>query len=148
MGEIEINKEKQTVTIVSEIVIYGDSATNEIAAQIAEEIETLFNDANGTVKIEGEDFEVKFKITSVYKPDIDSLEILSNTNPRMNYFRVEDFSPLNISWVDGINSNTGYFLIDNLYLGSTTAAHEYGHTLGLDHPEDLNLIGKGTPGIM
>jgi hypothetical protein len=38
--------------------------------------------------------------------------------------------------------------MENLYPGSTTAAHEYGHTLGLDHPADMDLRGKGVPGIM
>ena len=38
--------------------------------------------------------------------------------------------------------------IRDSYKGSTTAAHEYGHTIGLDHPHDLDLRGKGVPGIM
>jgi hypothetical protein len=54
----------------------------------------------------------------------------------------------NISFVDGLGCNTGYFQKDNLYKGSTTAAHEYGHTLGLRHPEYLDIRGQGTPGIM
>ena len=54
----------------------------------------------------------------------------------------------NISFVDGIGCNTGYFKLDNLLNNSTTAAHEYGHTIGLHHPEVLDIRGKGMPGIM
>ena len=71
-----------------------------------------------------------------------------NTNPRNNYFRIEEVSPVHVSFVDGIKCNTGYFKLDNLLNNSTTAAHEYGHTIGLDHPEKLDIRGKGQPGIM
>ena len=50
--------------------------------------------------------------------------------------------------MDGLGCNTGYFKLGNLLNHSTTAAHEYGHTLGLDHPKDLDIRGKGQPGIM
>ena len=81
-------------------------------------------------------------------PQITATEIYENVNPRNNYFRIEEFAHGNISFVDGLGCNTGYFKLDNLYKGSTTAAHEYGHTLGLHHPTDLDIRGKGKPGIM
>jgi hypothetical protein len=73
---------------------------------------------------------------------------LQNTNPRNNYFRIEEFVIGNISFVDGIGCNTGYFKLENLYPGSTTAAHEYGHSIGLHHPPVLDIRGRGVPGIM
>jgi hypothetical protein len=82
------------------------------------------------------------------KKDISELEVLQNTDPRNNYFRIEAFAHGNISFVDGLGCNTGYFLLENLYKGSTTAAHEYGHTLGLPHPHLLDIRGHGMPGIM
>ncbi|MBI2730486.1 MAG: hypothetical protein HYX40_07020 [Sphingobacteriales bacterium] len=55
---------------------------------------------------------------------------------------------MHISFVDDIPCNTGYFKLDNLLNNSTTAAHEYGHTIGLKHPELLDIRGEGQPGIM
>jgi len=76
------------------------------------------------------------------------MDVHENTDPRKNFFRVETFANGNISFVDDINSNTGYFKLDNLLNNSTTAAHEFGHTIGLEHPEILDIRGRGTPGIM
>ena len=53
-----------------------------------------------------------------------------------------------MSFVDVVGCNTGIFLLENLYEGSTTAAHEYGHSLGLRHPPQLDYRGHGVPGIM
>jgi hypothetical protein len=93
-------------------------------------------------------FIVSFHISAAYRPDLEELEVYQNTDPRNNYFRIEEYAHGNISFVDGVGSNSGYFKLENLYQGSTTAAHEFGHTLGLDHPRILDLRGHGTPGIM
>ena len=55
---------------------------------------------------------------------------------------------MEVSFVDAIGCNTGYFLLQNLLQDSTTAAHEYGHTIGLIHPYNLDIRGMGVPGIM
>ena len=74
--------------------------------------------------------------------------IFENNSPRNNYFRIEEYAMGNISFVDGLPCNTGYFKLENLLNNSTTAAHEYGHTLGLEHPAILDIRGVGQPGIM
>ncbi|WP_300597515.1 peptidase M10 [Niabella sp.] len=146
MGTIEI--ENNIALILSHIVTYGNAATSALTEQIREEIETMWNEPEGTVWLEGMERAVRFRITAAYEPDIAQEEILGNDNPRNNYFRIEEFAQGNISFVDGLGCNTGYFKLENLYKGSTTAAHEYGHTLGLEHPRDLDIRGKGIPGIM
>jgi hypothetical protein len=148
MGEVEIDTVNHHFNIYSHIVLYGDAANEELARLMSNEIASLWNAPGGFVFSKDQHFIPRFIITAEAKPGIDQLEVISNTNARNNYFRVEEFIHGNISFVDGLGCNSGYFLVENLYSGSTTAAHEYGHTLGLDHPKYLDIRGNGVPGIM
>lgn len=148
MGLVEIDSEHLRIFIYSHIVTYGTAATPEITEQMREEIETMWNEPGATLMLEGARFEVIFKLTSAFLPAITPIDIYQNLDPRNNYFRIEEFAHANISFVDGIGCNSGYFKLENLYKGSTTVAHEYGHTLGLDHPRELDIRGEGVPGIM
>jgi hypothetical protein len=148
MGEAEIDLHNRQLIIHSNIITYGNASTPELTEQIRDEIETMWNEPKAAITFNRLKFNVVFKIYSWCKPQIDPIEIYQNTEPRNNYFRIEEFAHGNISFVDGLKCNSGYFKLENLYKGSTTAAHEYGHTLGLDHPQVLDIRGKGIPGIM
>jgi hypothetical protein len=146
MGIAEI--EKSTLTIYSHIITYGNAATPPLTQMIRDEIETMWNEPGGSLMFDGLMFKIVFRISALYNPNIFDIDIYQNLDPRNNYFRIEEFAHGNISFVDGLGCNSGYFKLENLYSGSTTAAHEYGHTLGLEHPDELDIRGKGVPGIM
>ena len=146
MGTAE--HDNRQLTIYSHIITYGNAADPSITENIRDEIETMWNEPKARIILKGTIYRIIFKITSSFEPKITSVDIYRNLDPRNNYFRIEEFAYGNISFVDGIGCNSGYFKLENLYKGSTTAAHEYGHTLGLVHPDDLDIRGKGVPGIM
>src|ERR1044072_838334 len=147
MGEAELHISTNTLVIHSVFFFYGEAASEGLSTQIANDIAMHWNEPQAKVTIKGEFYEVRFDIDGIYEPDLDPEKVWYNDNPRFNFFRIEEFAIGNISFVDGIGSNTGYFKLDNLLQTSTTAAHEYGHTLGLIHPTNLDIRGHATPGI-
>jgi hypothetical protein len=148
MGEASLDLDNYILQIRSHIVIYGNAADELIAERIRSEIEQMWNEPVATIQIKGKEFALRFVITAALNKELTDIEVYQNLDPRNNYFRVEEFVHGNISFVDGLGCNSGYFKLENLYEGSTTAAHEYGHTLGLDHPKYLDIRGTGVPGIM
>ena len=148
MGEVELQPANSLLIIHSVIYFYGDAANDVLSGQIAKDIADHWNEVQGTAIIKRDFYHVAFDMEGIYAPLITPETIFKNTNPRFNYFRIEEYARGNISFVDGLGSNTGYFKLENLLNNSTTAAHEFGHTLGLDHPRILDIRGQGQPGIM
>jgi hypothetical protein len=148
MGTVQIDTINNEIIIQSYIITYGNAADPNISELIRDEIETMWNEPQAKLKIHGSIFDVRFVISSSYQPTLTEIDVYQNLDPRNNYFRIEEFVHGNISFVDGLGCNSGYFKLENLYKGSTTAAHEYGHTLGLEHPRYLDIRGQGVPGIM
>ena len=148
MGILEIVEAEGIIKLHAKIIIYGDAATEALSKLMAKEVEDCWNAPEAAVSLKGKNYLLKFIMEGSYAPDLTPETIFENDNPLINYFRVEEFVHGNISFVDGLGSNTGYFKLENLLNNSTTVAHEFGHTLGLDHPENIDIRGGNIPGIM
>lgn len=153
MGEVELQADNKLILVHAVIICYGDAASHELSMQIAADMEYFWNEPAATVAIRTglfakDIYNLRFHISGRFDAGLTPQMVFDNTDPRNNYFRVEEYASGNISFVDGLNSNTGYFLLENLINNSSTAAHEFGHTLGLDHPHHLDIRGQGVPGIM
>jgi hypothetical protein len=148
MGIAEINNDTNTITIKANLSFYGNAANNALSKQIADDINLFWNIMDGHAMIGGKGYGFIMNVAGFYDPTLSQKDVIENTNPLNNYFRIEEKASGNISFVDGINSNTGYLQLDNLLNNSTTAAHEFGHTLGLEHPQELDIRGQGPPSIM
>lgn len=148
MGEVEIDHINRRLIIRADLWFYGYGASERLARAIGMEVQHHWNLPGTAVFIGNYHYQVLFNVNGFYSALISEMEVLQNTDPRKNFFRVEEYANGNISFVDGIGSNTGYFKLDNLLNNSTTASHEFGHTIGLPHPHKLDLRGGGIPGIM
>ena len=146
MGIVELNN--NVATIFANLYFYGNAANEILCKQIADDINAQWTIENGSVNINGKNYFFIMKVAGFYAPKLRQTDVNENTDPLNNFFRIEEYAEGNISFVDGINSNTGYFKLDNLLHNSTTAAHEFGHTLGLVHPDLIDIRGCGIPSIM
>src|SRR5687768_12677078 len=115
MGEVEIVKEPSLFIIRSHIITYGDAATEELTERIRAEIEQMWNEPASTIQYRDKLYKIIFKITAACKPTITPEEVFSDTDPKNNFFRIEEFAHGNISFVDGLGCNSGYFKVENLY---------------------------------
>lgn len=148
MGIIELQSDHLILLLHANLVLYGNAASAELADTMAKEINEQWNEPKAFQVIGKIKYQVVFNVQGTYAPELQPQDIFENDNPLNNYFRIEEFVHGNISFVDGLKSNTGYFKLENLLNNSTTAAHEFGHTIGLDHPEDLDIRNHDVPGIM
>src|SRR6476619_480779 len=113
MGEVEIDYINRTIFVSSHIITYGTEAKPDVTDRIRHEIESMWNEPGAHLFLHQLHHQLIFRITAEARPDIPELEVLQNTDPRNNYFRIEKFVHGNISFVDGLNSNSGYFLLEN-----------------------------------
>lgn len=147
--EVELFPEFGILLIYNELYFYGNNANEEISQRITQDIETSWNEPNASILINEIEYQVQFIFKAFFTPELTQEQIKNNQFVWKKFFRVEKSSKLHVSFVDGIHSNSGYFMLKNVEKpNSKTGAHEIGHSFGLVHPDNLDYRGKGRPHIM
>jgi hypothetical protein len=143
----QLNISEKSIIVSAKLYFYGSFADNEVATKIVNEISKQYNSAKGRVLIEDEIFDVKFEIDFEILDNITALELATkNNNYQNNFIRIEQENLAERSFMGfGLGDNAGHWLITDNLGESTTAAHEFGHSLGLDHPEEFDLRGFDSP---
>jgi RHS repeat-associated protein len=150
-GEPVVDKKRKTITITMTYVFYGSKANDKSAAAAANEMSWQYNAAGGKVKYDGGKYKVKFNVHyRVVSEDKAKEMAKDNKEARFNFIRLEDSNKESRSFMTnngtGKGSNSGHWITTDNLGTSTTAPHEAGHGLTLEHTG--SLIGKGRPSIM
>jgi RHS repeat-associated protein len=149
-GEITINKNTKTITVTSIYAFYGGASSPKIAKQYAANIQRMYNNAHGKIKIDGKMYNVQFKVVGVDISKRSELSIykgiLRNKDIKINFVRLEKETDNGNnnggSYTDGTGASTGFWSTNQIEKTGNTDAHEHNHGLGgLDHPEDIDREG-------
>ncbi len=133
------------VDINAHIYFYGSKATTAIAQAATSEINTMWN-APGKASYAGIEWGVKFNVTQSVVTEQEARNLAaSNSSRKNNFVRIEANNSDGVSYME-IGKNFGHWCTKDRLGSSTTAAHEFGHGIGMVHTA-RTLYGQ-QPGIM
>ncbi len=138
---------QKTIQIQARLIFYGSEATPEAGRAIVEEINRMYNEPNAKVKVAGEIYRVYFVIEYALLTAEEAMQLIAqNDSFQNNFIRLEKENIVTRSFMGfGLGDNVGHWIVSDQLGQSTTAAHEFGHGMGLDHPTRLDYRGSGSP---
>lgn len=137
----------EEIHIRARLVFYGAEANHTVAQAIVAEINRMYNKPRAMVQVaEGRRRAVFVIEYSLLDPTESERLIRDNEDYLNNFIRLEKENIVTRSFMGfGLGDNVGHWIVSDQLGHSTTAAHEFGHGMGLDHPERFDYRGSGSP---
>lgn len=129
------------MTARSHLYLYGQVDEN-LASQISTEINQVWNEGRPKVVLNQVQYDLVFEVTASVISLKTARDLSEQPNPINNYICLlpGPNDNVSVSFIVG-HTNSGVWLLSNGLGFSKTTAHEYGHTLGLEHPEGDSYVG-------
>jgi len=142
--------ENEELRVKASLFLYGKYATEQLAGDIETEINRMWNQPLVVVPVQARYLKVRFQVeVNALTVEEAKQKMRDNLSHEVNFVRVEDANIAERSMMGhGLGQNSGHWLITDQLGRSTTAAHEFGHALGLPHPAQLDYRGTGYPPLM
>ena len=142
-----IDSSLKELKIQARLVFYGSEASPETAQAIVEEINRMYNEPRAVVTVAGQSYRVYFVIEYALLTLEEAARLIAtNDDFQNNFIRLEKENIITRSFMGfGLGDNAGHWIVSDQLGHSTTAAHEFGHGLGLDHPAQFDFRGSGSP---
>lgn len=142
---IEKDELTNTIRVIARMVYSGPALTEAIAESSTREIQDMWSEVPTEVMVGAKIYRVEFDIDYVM---VGSQTLVNPDSCAYNFIQVKPKSSAgDRSYYAGLGSRNGVFYTSDDLGNSTTAAHEFGHGLMLDH-NDLDQRTAEVPGIM
>lgn len=137
---VSLHPQDKILKIETLIYLYGDDieiAKDYIVQEVESRINQTWNKHEFHVEINKDSYLVRLKAKLFWIPE-SQLKSPSTSFPQLaNFIRIipKETEFTSASFILG-HSNSGVWLLSQVLGNHTTAAHELGHVLGLDHPQE------------